>query len=168
MISFLGFYLYSELRDLNFSQDILAITPKPNLAKSWLICCGYKLEITVHDLRDLDIMNILLDFLVRINHQNSHKVIQGLRVSSGFKGITDGNNTITHNGSNIFETDFLLITDYTTLQNQYTNANALVNVNGTDNDNGVVVVKIQNLPKASTPGSPTDSYGLVRFRAKVK
>ncbi|MFM2313106.1 MAG: hypothetical protein RLZZ04_2382 [Cyanobacteriota bacterium] len=48
--------------------------------------------------------------------------IQGLTVNSGFKGITDGNNTITYNGSNIFETDFLPITDYTTLQNQYTNA----------------------------------------------
>jgi uncharacterized repeat protein (TIGR01451 family) len=47
-------------------------------------------------------------------------------------------------------------------------SNTLVNVNGTNNDNGAVVVKIQDLPKASTPGSPTDSYGFIRFRAKVK
>ncbi|MFM2313105.1 MAG: hypothetical protein RLZZ04_2381, partial [Cyanobacteriota bacterium] len=49
-----------------------------------------------------------------------------------------------------------------------TPANTLVNVNGTNNDNGAVVVKIQNLPKANTPGSPKDSYGFVRFRGKVK
>ncbi|MFM2312337.1 MAG: hypothetical protein RLZZ04_1613 [Cyanobacteriota bacterium] len=49
-----------------------------------------------------------------------------------------------------------------------TPANTLVNVNGTNNDNGVVVVKIPNLPKGNTPGSPTDSYGFIRFRGKVK
>jgi uncharacterized repeat protein (TIGR01451 family) len=49
-----------------------------------------------------------------------------------------------------------------------TPANSLVNVNGTNNDNGAVVVKIQNLPKANSPGSPTDSYGFIRFRGKVK
>jgi uncharacterized repeat protein (TIGR01451 family) len=47
-------------------------------------------------------------------------------------------------------------------------ANTLVNVNGTNNDNGAIVVKIQDLPKANTPGSPTNSYGFIRFRAKVK
>jgi uncharacterized repeat protein (TIGR01451 family) len=47
-------------------------------------------------------------------------------------------------------------------------ANALVNVDGTNNDNGAVVVKIPDLPKANTPGNPMDSYGFIRFRAKVK
>ncbi|MEY2858132.1 MAG: hypothetical protein RLZZ74_2444, partial [Cyanobacteriota bacterium] len=56
----------------------------------------------------------------------------------------------------------------TNLCKKVTPANTLVNVNGTNNDNGTVVVKIPNLPKANTPGSPTDSYGFIRFRAKVK
>jgi uncharacterized repeat protein (TIGR01451 family) len=47
-------------------------------------------------------------------------------------------------------------------------ANTLVNVNGTNNNNGAIVVKIQDLPKANTSGSPTDSYGFIRFHAKVK
>jgi uncharacterized repeat protein (TIGR01451 family) len=46
--------------------------------------------------------------------------------------------------------------------------NTLVNVYGTNNDNGAVVVKIQDLPKATAPGLPTNSYGFIRFRAKVK
>jgi uncharacterized repeat protein (TIGR01451 family) len=49
-----------------------------------------------------------------------------------------------------------------------TPGNTLVNVNGTNNDNGAVVVKIQDLPKVDIPGSPTNSYGFIRFRAKVK
>jgi uncharacterized repeat protein (TIGR01451 family) len=49
-----------------------------------------------------------------------------------------------------------------------TPGNTLVDVNGTNNDNGAVVVKIQDLPKADTPGVPTNSYGFIRFRAKVK
>jgi uncharacterized repeat protein (TIGR01451 family) len=56
----------------------------------------------------------------------------------------------------------------TNLCKKVTPANTLVNVNGTNNDNGTVVVKIPNLPKANTPGSPKDSYGFIRFRAKVK
>jgi uncharacterized repeat protein (TIGR01451 family) len=47
-------------------------------------------------------------------------------------------------------------------------ANTLVNVNGANNDNGAIVIKIQDLPKADTPGSPTNSYGFLRFRTKVK
>jgi hypothetical protein len=44
----------------------------------------------------------------------------------------------------------------------------LIPVDGANNDNGAIVVKIQDLPKADTPGSPTNSYGFIRFRAKVK
>jgi uncharacterized repeat protein (TIGR01451 family) len=47
--------------------------------------------------------------------------IQGLTINDGFQGITDGNDTVTYNGSNLLEADFLPITDYSTLQNQYTN-----------------------------------------------
>jgi uncharacterized repeat protein (TIGR01451 family) len=56
----------------------------------------------------------------------------------------------------------------TDLCKKVTPADTLVNVNGTNNDNGTVVVKIPNLPKADTPGNPMDSYGFIRFRGKVK
>ncbi|MEM7554625.1 MAG: hypothetical protein AAF378_11075 [Cyanobacteria bacterium P01_A01_bin.84] len=43
------------------------------------------------------------------------------------------------------------------------------NVNcGGDNNNGAVVVNLGNLPNATAPGTPTGSYGFVRFRGKVK
>ena len=35
-------------------------------------------------------------------------------------------------------------------------------------DNGAVVVNLGDVPKADSPGSPTTSYGLIRFRANVK
>jgi uncharacterized repeat protein (TIGR01451 family) len=47
-------------------------------------------------------------------------------------------------------------------------AGNLVNVNGTNNDNGAVIIKLPNLSKANIAGDPTDSYGFIRFRAKVK
>jgi len=56
----------------------------------------------------------------------------------------------------------------TDLCKKVTPSNTLVNVNGTNNDNGAVVVKLPNLPKATAPGVPSDSYGFIRFRAKVK
>ncbi|MEM8721275.1 MAG: GEVED domain-containing protein [Cyanobacteria bacterium P01_G01_bin.39] len=47
---------------------------------------------------------------------------------------------------------------------------ALSNVNcgGVANNNGSVVVNLNNLAPAIAPGSPLDSYGLIRFRVKVK
>lgn len=35
-------------------------------------------------------------------------------------------------------------------------------------DNGTIVVNLGDLPNATGPGAPADSYGLIRFRAKVK
>ena len=35
-------------------------------------------------------------------------------------------------------------------------------------DNGAIVVNLGTLPQATSPGTPTTSYGAVRFRAKVK
>lgn len=35
-------------------------------------------------------------------------------------------------------------------------------------DNGAIVVNLGDVPKADTSGSPAESYGFVRFRAKVK
>ncbi len=39
---------------------------------------------------------------------------------------------------------------------------------GQTQDNGAVVVNLGNLPRATAPGTPGDSYGLIRFRANVK
>ncbi|AFZ02866.1 hypothetical protein [Calothrix sp. PCC 6303] len=36
------------------------------------------------------------------------------------------------------------------------------------NTNGVVVVNLGNLPNATAPGTPINSYGFIRFRGKVK
>jgi uncharacterized repeat protein (TIGR01451 family) len=48
--------------------------------------------------------------------------------------------------------------------------NDLVLVNGANNINGAVVLDLGNysLPPATAPGIPTNSYGFIRFRAKVK
>ncbi len=36
------------------------------------------------------------------------------------------------------------------------------------NTNGVVVVKLENVPNATAPGTPINSYGFIRFRGRVK
>ena len=43
------------------------------------------------------------------------------------------------------------------------------NINcGDENTNGAIVVNLGDLPNATAPGTPTGSYGFVRFRGKVK
>ena len=44
----------------------------------------------------------------------------------------------------------------------------VVEVEANNNDNGAVVVEIDTLPEATAPGTPANSYGFIRFRAKVK
>ncbi len=39
---------------------------------------------------------------------------------------------------------------------------------GGENTNGAIIVNLGNLPNATAPGTPTDSYGFVRFRGRVK
>ncbi len=39
---------------------------------------------------------------------------------------------------------------------------------GGANTNGAIVVNLSNLPNATSPGTPTNSYGFVRFRGRVK
>jgi uncharacterized repeat protein (TIGR01451 family)/fimbrial isopeptide formation D2 family protein len=39
---------------------------------------------------------------------------------------------------------------------------------GGENTNGAVVVNLGNLPNATAPGTPNDSYGFIRFRGRVK
>jgi uncharacterized repeat protein (TIGR01451 family) len=44
-----------------------------------------------------------------------------LTIDDGFRPITDGNNSISYNGSNILEADYIDIDSYSSLQTQYTN-----------------------------------------------
>ena len=43
-----------------------------------------------------------------------------------------------------------------------------VPINATDNVDGIVVVELDSLPEATAPGTPANSYGFIRFRARVK
>ena len=43
-----------------------------------------------------------------------------------------------------------------------------VSVGANENINGAIVVEIDSLPEATAPGTPANSYGFIRFRAKVK
>ena len=43
-----------------------------------------------------------------------------------------------------------------------------VGVNAGNNVNGAVIVELETLPKVNSPGDPVDSYGFIRFRAKVQ
>jgi hypothetical protein len=49
------------------------------------------------------------------------------------------------------------------------NPNNLISVNSSNNLSGAVLINLSNpLPAATSPGIPTNSYGFIRFRAKVK
>lgn len=43
-----------------------------------------------------------------------------------------------------------------------------VGVNGGNNVNGAVIVEIGDIPRATAPGTPVNSYGFIRFRAEVQ
>ncbi|MGB5969562.1 MAG: hypothetical protein WBG70_14700 [Spirulinaceae cyanobacterium] len=47
------------------------------------------------------------------------------------------------------------------------NSTPAVDCSGTNN-NGAVLVKVGTVPFATGAGNPTNSYGFIRFRAKVK
>jgi uncharacterized repeat protein (TIGR01451 family) len=50
-----------------------------------------------------------------------------------------------------------------------TDPTRLVEVNNSNNSNGVIVVDLGDaLPPAIAPGNPPNSYGMIRFRAKIK
>ncbi|MGL5793374.1 MAG: hypothetical protein ACRC06_03035, partial [Waterburya sp.] len=47
--------------------------------------------------------------------------------------------------------------------------NTLIPLNSSNNLSGAVLINLSTpLPKALSPGSPANSYGFVRFRAKVE
>jgi uncharacterized repeat protein (TIGR01451 family) len=49
-----------------------------------------------------------------------------------------------------------------------TNPNSLITVNGGNNLSGAIFIELNEVPQATGSGIPTDSYGFIRFRAKVK
>ncbi|MBE9046450.1 DUF11 domain-containing protein [Pleurocapsales cyanobacterium LEGE 10410] len=56
----------------------------------------------------------------------------------------------------------------TNLCKKVDSSGSTVEVDATNNDNGAVVVEIDSLPAATAPGTPANSYGFIRFRAKVQ
>ena len=44
----------------------------------------------------------------------------------------------------------------------------MVSVGAAENINGAIVVEIDSLPEATSPGTPVNSYGFIRFRAEVQ
>ena len=54
-------------------------------------------------------------------------------------------------------------------KNQSDPPHSLISVNSSNNDSGALLVQFDNpLPRATDPGVPTNSYGFIRFRTKVK
>ena len=47
-------------------------------------------------------------------------------------------------------------------------AGDIVPVGAAENINGAIVVEIDSLPEATSPGTPANSYGFIRFRAEVQ
>ncbi|WP_414565512.1 MULTISPECIES: hypothetical protein [unclassified Anabaena] len=45
---------------------------------------------------------------------------------------------------------------------------SLVNLNGFNSIYPNVVVNLGDVPSATSPGTPSDSYGFIRFWAKIK
>ncbi len=44
----------------------------------------------------------------------------------------------------------------------------IISVGAAENINGAIVVEIESLPEVTAPGTPDNSYGFIRFRAKIK
>jgi uncharacterized repeat protein (TIGR01451 family) len=80
--------------------------------------------------------------------------IDGLTIDSGFKPITDGDNSVIYNvnGSNIFEADYVDIDSYDSLQSQYTN-NFLANLCPADFGDAPDSYGTDNISNTST-GNP--------------
>ena len=54
-------------------------------------------------------------------------------------------------------------------KNSSSNSHELINVDASNNTNGSVVIDLKDsLPPATTPGNPSNSYGFIRFRVKIK
>jgi hypothetical protein len=166
--------------DSGTTNDNDPLWPNPNVYLRGAIDAGKvkpsdEVEYTVYFLssgkenaKEVNICDVVPDQMTFV--KNTYGVELGIGLGLDSAALPTSPNLKLSNLLNDDQGDFygLGTAPPTNLCKKVTPANTLVNVNGTNNDNGTVVVKIPNLPKANTPGSPTDSYGFIRFRAKVK
>ncbi|WP_334965272.1 hypothetical protein [Nostoc sp.] len=85
-------------------------------------------------------------------------------LASGDRGIIWQNNGVTESLTNTKDGD---TAEYLSPGVDPTNNYPSIKCNGS-NTNGVVVVNLGNVPNATAPGTPINSYGFIRFRVKVK
>ena len=92
----------------------------------------------------------------------------GLDSSSPATTVTSLSNTADTDGGEFFLPNSNPPPDLCKKVVSNNNVSTVVDLNMANNLNGAVVVDLDLLPKASSPGTPANSYGFVRFRAKVK
>ncbi|MEH2136067.1 beta strand repeat-containing protein [Nostoc sp.] len=85
-------------------------------------------------------------------------------LSSGDRGIIWQNNGVTESLTNTKDGD---TAEYLSPGVNPTTNYPSIKCDGS-NTNGVVVVNLGNVPNATAPGTPINSYGFIRFRVKVK
>ncbi|WP_298916374.1 hypothetical protein [uncultured Nostoc sp.] len=85
-------------------------------------------------------------------------------LASGDRGIIWQNNGVTESLTNTKDGD---TAEYLSPGVDPTNNYPSIKCDGS-NTNGVVVVNLGNVPNATAPGTPINSYGFIRFRVKVK
>jgi uncharacterized repeat protein (TIGR01451 family) len=166
--------------DANTSNDNHPFWPDPNLYLPGAIDAGKvkpgdEVEYTVYFLsngnanaKEVAICDVVPDHMTFV--KNTYGVELGIGLGFDSTVLPTTPNLKLSNLLNDDQGEFYApgTTPPANLCKKVNSANTLINVNGTNNDNGAIVVKIQDLPKANTPGSPTNSYGFMRFRGKVK
>ena len=131
---------------------------------------GDEIEYTIYFLSNGDrpINNVKLCDLVPDNMsfvENSFGSSRGINLF--FDNTTE---TLSNNPNDTDRGKFINPdTDPPTFCKKMNSSGDLVTVARQDNKNGIVVVNIDDtLPPATNPGTPTDAYGFIRFRAKIK
>jgi uncharacterized repeat protein (TIGR01451 family) len=166
--------------DFSTSNDNQPLWPDPDLYLQGAIDAGKvkpgdEVEYTVYFLssgdvnaKEVKICDVVPDQMTFV--KNTYGIELGIGLGFDSTGLPTLPNLKLSNLLNDDQGDFYGpgTAPPTNLCKKVTPANTLINVNGINNDNGAVVVKIPNLPKADSPGNPTNSYGFIRFRAKVK
>lgn len=89
---------------------------------------------------------------------------------SGNRGIDVITNSLERSHTNAVDGDlgqFYLTNNLVPVPSGATAPAPCPSFNTAANGNGAIVVNLGSLPRATTPGNPSNSYGLIRFRAKV-
>lgn len=137
---------------------------------------GDTLEYTIYFLSDgqTDSNNITACDLVPLNNtfvpDGFNAVPAATGGLSGNRGIDIITNNTERSHTNAVDGDsgqFYLVNTLVPVPTGATTPAPCASFNTAANGNGAVVVNLGNLPRATTPGNPSNSYGLIRFRAKV-